>query len=1775
MYSLNDMPNITINDTTKLYSWNNSIKIGNGNDIIKGTVVLDLNKDGKKEFFGSDQNFYDGCIHVSREYYKNNGTWAPLSSCIGNQYSEDFWISMSHGNYSGNYSIIIEDWGTDDEGELLELYWDNGYKFRKLKKPKEGTWFGRPDFIFSNTDDHISCDLDGDGHDEIGVSTEKGSIYKKGGLFVLDWNFSKGDYDIYTLLSFQNDFGYYSGSCMDRNNDNKDEYYIIRRNYGNLTVVYFENGEFKYETYDNTLDHNAGMLSCGNVSGLGNACYVATIDPNSSQVVQYLWTGTDFEEKIIGELPSSYVYAITVGDVDYDGLDELLIGTLEDNKTIYMLEDEDRDGNWTMTPILDSTIESVGDIGVFDADNDGINEIYFSSYGSGPIGSYYGMLKYTNQSEGLNKITVYAIDDEGNIASDTVYYVINRSYSGIELSERPLIITNTPFFGPPDIPTLFQYNSTSSPYIERFIENYNPDRIYTIDFLSALPNSVRVTLSEAPFVFYPNTTEAVLYPSNETLAIFASEFASYLGLPLIFPGYNEFEISRYDHIYNFSNSSVKDIQDLYIEKVLENGDNIDCIVLVNPNHESSMLAGRYAGRNNCYIVPVYDTSFGGIQKVLNETAHALFEKNLFSASDYYRFARPLYVVMFGGNESIPYATFPDMGNEIFFDKDGNTLYNDMKYGTFKQWSLSDFAFGRFTGTNEDISLQLSSGFLNKTNETVILSEYGINSRLDFLAFGGGMLQGLVADYYIRSKIPVTRIVEQRTENISTREDVENLLKKIKKYLSKMSQQGTGKLAKLSSAAGLIYTVLELGDLFMYPVFEFDWFDLIDDVFNLNIREPRHLPVLNETNIKLIKKQKLAAYFGVEENGYWLLPNHYMDEWGMLLWPYTNPLKDRIYVKSLNYSGFLYNDHDMSAIGRVTESVLRSGGSLVTSSGVSHLIFNAYPSNAFFRSIAKGASVGEALLNAYNYNPESVIFVHLLMSPPISMNPLTLNNLGAYIKSKEERILLGDPKQRLVEGEEYYFEYPQYFVLPFYSFLAVQNVTTNYTINGSYIFFTDEDSGLAALEKPYVPLYVRDFYLPKGAKVNYINFTPSYSVYEDVSTFTIYNNSHYTNHTKIIYDCMDMLGLAVGDSLSEEEKTLLSACIYNALRPSVDYPYPNITYWAENHTLLDGRILLRVFVPAMLFENESHAKVLENAAIYVDYDTPSEMNIRGNDITIFDDAIIEATIFNDGDDELTGTVSVMLDSEIKKANVTVRSHSNETVDFNFGKKEGGTYEAVSAFSGDGISIGPRYAHITVYGFPFFNSTLPENITINEGEDKTVGFEMEEIAALPSSGFSFDISNLSSGGNAIGKGNISLGVESSGNVYDVHMHISVPDMQPPGAYEGAFTVAWEGHELFSRNFDVIVPKRAVPEINPASWFMEGVPGDAFSETFTLKNMGNVPLDVVSVEPQSWDAGSIDDIMPGESSDIIFTKMLPYTAPGLYEENIIFNFGDYAEPASIDIPVEMNILPVVYWDMENGIWEINYGEDPMKKEVQVSNSNESNVPISHLDADVSGIAIDAFANVDDQIIPGETGNVEIILDDTNGIPNGTSYGVVNVSGENYFVPSNYEIPLVIHADGPVVDIERKFVPRMLYNLWGKFLLPQTAYPEMLVRSKGIDVRGFELHERVPEGWVAKGYLYVLYAKKIGRKIVPLSVLMKKRINEEDELAIRIKNLRKTALRRPLRKGEYLIIRYHLKTKERLPETVIESSLRVFGENNVYSDYESDANIPVKYIGSIFGFF
>ena len=848
-----------------------------------------------------------------------------------------------------------------------------------------------------------------------------------------------------------------------------------------------------------------------------------------------------------------------------------------------------------------------------------------------------------------------------------------------EPTDRSLIVTNSEWKNilsatPTRLPVIVSDSLTGE--VEKFINEYGPDYIYTLGFSSDLNNSYEIHYTQIPGLFFPDAAQAV-YAADKTKAIMGSNLAYYLGVPLIFE-----EDQNYEPI-NLESKTIGEIQDFYVQKLKGNGDNTNYLVLANFDSAESEIAGYLAGVRKGFIIPIFNSSAEHALGRIKDSIGYLGGNGLFSESLDYKKGGPLYLAILGNGNSIAFWEIPDIGSEIFDDKDGNSIYSDIMYGDVNKDGRFELATGRLDGPSSETTLNLARQRLPVGNKAVIIGEYRYGKVVDMLFAFGGMSQAFILDEMVLNNTETERIVEKRIDAPRISGDMDELLKEVTIIaLSERLGRIFGWFWKLP-----LYT--NLGITVMYSLFEFDWDPWLSHPGGF----PDHLPVIDGNLNEHFHDADVVGYFGLGDE-YWLVPKENRSWIELYLYPYSGSSN----FTGIRFSGFLYDDHDISAESEIKRQVQAQGGEVLGSSGVIHDPYTTLTSGSFFSGLESGKSLGEAFSDVMNVNPADLAIKAVLYPS----HPLTKVNVYLCVKDLIERILFADPAYKPVDVQAKAVATEQSFsVTPSGSFSIAAEVESNYTVQNRILTVFNADSYLMEQERPVIPVFVRKFVLPTNSILESVKVKPTYSRERGLGKNIIYNDSYYTNYTALLIDCMEELGLG-NEEPGEQDEAKLVACIKGKAEPVIAYPYPNESYWFTTQELLDGRQVVYVYVPAVLHDNRFISRILEDAEITVEYEAQLEMDAETKDIGLGQDENLQVNLFNQGE-EVSGELFIWADGNNEswdfKENVTIPFNSSVAREFSFKPNYKGTYSVKALFVSEGMTIGPRNYYFKVGGLDF--------------------------------------------------------------------------------------------------------------------------------------------------------------------------------------------------------------------------------------------------------------------------------------------------------------------------------------------------------------------------------------------------------------------------------------------------------------------------------------------
>ncbi len=1317
----------------------------------------------------------------------------------------------------------------------------------------------------------------------------------------------------------------------------------------------------------------------------------------------------------------------------------------------------------------------------------------------------------------------------------------NQKNSNIKNVVNPLIITsaeqrNVLSAVPAKAPVLVADSIT--PEVMRFIEDYKPDWIYTVGFSSGLGNSSRILYNQVPGLFFPNASRAVyVNGSSREKGILASQIAYYLDMPVVF----ERDGGSYSEIIDLENMSLQEIGDFYINLVKEDGRNIDYLVLTNFSSSESLLAGRLAGMRNGYIIPLENGSYEGVMASLRVGADFLGSHNLYHKNVMYKTGKPLYLALLGSNESIPHIPFFDPGLEIFDNKDGWWLYSDVGYSDLNGDGYYDLALGRMEGL-EAASLHLARQSVPKNQSVVLIGEYRHGKFEDLKFFGSGMSQVFAAQVLLgHVNVSTKRIVE---EKLSSLDGIGN--SSIYDFFGKFNTIVATMIAKnMVKGIALPWTVAEYSNIAMYAILEYDWNSWAKLLGIIPV--PRHLDSIEADLAERIGSPGVIGYFGMGE-GFWLIPNNSRSYMELLLNPYSRAVE----FDNITFSGFLYDDHDVSAKSVIKEKVLREGGSVMGSSGIVHDPYNMHTSTMFFICLAQGKPLGQAFMESVNTDPLTfaVGFFSLYMAySNIGQEEAAIAYPLLYSKDKLERILWADPAATPLE-RRYSPQKAVYKTGPANSFIAEVLVAVNRT--GQEVL--NADTYLAEPEKPLLPVYYREFVLPEGSFLNWVNVTGNYSL-ENSGMALVYNDSHYTNWTEIIVGCIGSLGFSSLQELDAEKESLIEDCVDNLTRPDVSYPYPNVTFWWKEARLLDNRTIVMVFIPAVIAENESHSLFLESATVQVGYEASMEMNVFAQDVFLGENATVLVELMNMGN-EVSGNISIFVEGNGSLEfldEVTVLGNSNTTIEFSF-QPSLGEHEVTAVFEGDN-GIGPRYAYFSVHVPPaLFVGDIPE-IEVNEGEEaefhislkNTAGFLLENISVVYEG--PFEVEPYSNGFDFEGYGNIILDA-----------YVKVPESYLPGRYSGLVNFFPSNDKKVTANLTFIVPARASFDVQ-SNMLAEAIKPESYQEIIIpVHNTGNVPL-ALKGYCEGFDGISCSffpddlEVLPGQQGMLYANISVDGGhQSGLFSGTIRVS----GEGVSKEMALGVDVLEAAYWEISPLEWHCRL--PGCVQDFLVSSSPESNMPLE-LDFITGNLSL-FFDDFVTSVLPGESKNVTMadkVLQE--GFAAGIYEGEIRVAASLNSEPAYNTIKTKVIAEGPEFTLEKEFSPDSVMLFWKQFVAPRVSHVEIYLNNIGdVSIDRVRISDEIPDGW--KGKKPVISFAKRNKKSMVKDYMVS---YENGQL-----NLSFNFTGKPLLKGEGLEIHYMIYA---LPETVPKQGIitQTVGESrssqNIYSVAIKETTLKVEY--------
>jgi hypothetical protein len=981
-------------------------------------------------------------------------------------------------------------------------------------------------------------------------------------------------------------------------------------------------------------------------------------------------------------------------------------------------------------------------------------------------------------------------------------------------------------------------DGTVTPEAQSFIDEYEPDAIYTIGFSAGLDNSYVISRSRVAGLFFPNATQAVLANGSGLMdgtgraeAIIASSMAYYLGVPVLFDRHGWPDGLG---MIDLENMSTREVQEFYVGALSERNDSTSYLVVTNTNTPASLLAGRLAGLRKGYVVPVSYAAAAlpgeneaDTRREINEAMARLRSQGMYAASLDYMKGEPLYLALLGG---VAFANI-DLYGQTWIDGLGSIFtYSDAYYSDADGDGSPDLAVGRLDGSPASVSLQLERQFLPKDESAVFLGLYRQPRMLDVKTMGSGVTQAWTANLFAEmAGMDARNSVERRTQKIVSLDDVPGFGGQLNDCVENfnMSLGGAG-----YGPACLYKLAMDTLDKVMYSVVEFDWWEWFRD---METQKPRHFQPLENTSAEFVGNAKVLGYFGLRSlAGGWLVPPAAWEDeyayWQLLLAPYMGSGE----ITAVDYGNFLYEDVDYSYGSGIARSVLDRGGQALVTTGPLYEPFELYTSDAFFLRAMSGQTVGESLRCVMATNPVVLeaedmaygglylcLFDHDPVMCPVQGIAAALLRKG-NVRDRVQRILLGDPAYGLTRKAV--TQAGRYSIGLGNSFLWESSITGAYNVTADGLEIYGYDDWLAEEGEPAVQLFVREVTLPEGASLAWVNVTAEYTAYGGLDVSAV---PEEINFTEAVLGCANGLGLAVGQQLTEAEEAAMDECILGAINAGFEGPWPDRGFWWTRETLLDGRTAVRIFVPAVIYANRTSAEVLDEALLQVDYETPLELTVRVGDVPLGRDAVISVDVMNMGG-AAEGTLHVWVEGPDGSEEEYTRSmlagaNSTQRMEFDFAPSMEGVHLVTSVWESS-LPVGPRRASfraeasaaIPEIGIPSPVAAGPGETAVAEIVVANVGTEAlrMNVSAAPLSWFDPVLGRNASMDATDGY----VEVEAGGNG-TARVEIAVPDGWPAGTYEMHVAFQGDGRSLPE---SVVVP--AVVEVARRAYWSAGPDGVA---------------------------------------------------------------------------------------------------------------------------------------------------------------------------------------------------------------------------------------------------------------------------------------------------------------------------------------------------------------
>ena len=731
--------------------------------------------------------------------------------------------------------------------------------------------------------------------------------------------------------------------------------------------------------------------------------------------------------------------------------------------------------------------------------------------------------------------------------------------------KKPIILTNSNFWNilfasSLDYPVLV-WNSTdekSKHYQKIFIEEYNPDIIFTVDmnYPSELPFKRNYMINSHSF----NKNGFVIVNSNRSLALLGAFIAKIKDYSLIKTDeITGEEFSKYTICtFNFSLCNlVLDNEQKLFDYILNNIQEVSHLSIANPNFDDSALSLRlnalpipieinesYRYTGNPEEINRDNKIYEIIEKIRNVTNQIKLKSKLGNS---YAFNKTIFLSLFG----IPFGAVHDPWVDDRYDiSDGNVLFTDNLFGDINNDYYFDFAIGRFCCNPSQISIQIeNSKNWKTTKKATIFSSYRLPKYLD-LFFLDGMTEGFATEWYLRlNGFDVKRFVERRAN--ATEKEIEEVkgIINIEDLISKAFD-----LIHLKNYSTKKYTLLE-----------YDWTD---------IENPKPLPEFNKTSFFANKDySSLIFHFGMGDLEKWYLPG----ESENYFTPYPRNYSISYDEITFNSSKIIFDEHSLSANPN-SKFLGINNMVFIGSSGIVHDTYVFSPLLSFLNSLIKGKPLG-VCMNDMKLNIVTNASKNLSISGKSIATSLTiLSPLKLMKKEYYQKILFGNPEIIVdpFNNEEEYGIYEE-------NGRAKLKIdfSPNYKIEDQKIIFLNPDYFLYDYGKPIIPIFRKDMEISEEIEdieidvkeiSEFRNLTPIYLVQDQFSSEEINETGEFPENMfwvdkKDLIDNRKIISINFAPIKYFRENNQTNAKIYNATFKIIYKPYLEILRFdAENITL---------------------------------------------------------------------------------------------------------------------------------------------------------------------------------------------------------------------------------------------------------------------------------------------------------------------------------------------------------------------------------------------------------------------------------------------------------------------------------------------------------------------------------------------------------------------------------------------------------------------------------